>query len=122
MLQYLVVEHPEDYYGGGIQPIEFHDDEESAEKAAEMYAEEEKQTGDSRFLGFWYDVMEVPVVSKGSYLVVKSVDDFCEREPVEVHGDEISANRAAEAYQAEEKRKWKYCASKYNVIFVKYLN
>ena len=43
-MQYLVVEQPEDYYGGGIQPLEFHDNEESAEKAAEMYSEEEKKT------------------------------------------------------------------------------
>ena len=118
-MQYLVVEQPEDYYGGGIQPLEFHDNEESAEKAAEMYSEEEKKTRDPRLLGFMYHVMEVPVVSKGSYLVVKSVDDFCEREPVEVHGDEESAKRAAETYQAEEKRKWKYCASEYKVLFVK---
>ena len=120
-MQYLVVEDPEDYYGGGIKPLEFHDDEESAKKAAKVYTEEFEKTRNPMYKGFRYYVMKVPVVSKGSYLVVQLVDGSCggDREPVEVHGDELSANRAAEAYQAEKERKWKYSASEYEVIFVK---
>jgi len=106
-MQYLVVELPEDWYGGGIKPIEFHDDKESANKAAKVYTEEFEKKRNPNYTGFRYYVKEVPVVSKGSYLL----DDIpFEREPVEVHGTEEDAKRAAEAYQAEEERKWKYVA------------
>lgn len=118
-MQYLVVEQPEDYYGGGYKPLEFHDDEESAKKAVKVYTEEFEKIRDPNYTGFWYYVMEVPVISKGSYLVVELVNDIlCEKEPVEVHGTEEDAKRAAKAYQAEEERKWKYAASEYDVIYV----
>ena len=43
-MKYLVVKDPEDVYGGGIKPVEIHDDEKSAEIAVKLYTEQEINT------------------------------------------------------------------------------
>ena len=120
-MQYLVVEDPDNRYGGGIQPIAFYDNEESAKKAAEMYSVGIKQTINSKYTGFKYRVISVPVISAGSYLVVKIIDDTrgCHIKPIEVHSTEESAEKAAEVYSVEEKQKCDFLAKQYEVICVK---
>jgi hypothetical protein len=125
-MQYLVVEKPEDYYGGGIKPIEIHDDIESAEIAEQLYTEKEKRTRDPRYTGFFYYVIELPVVfvseekKNESYLVVEHYDDSYGGgiKPIEIHEDKESANCAKEIYESAQKLN-SYFWNEYSVISVK---
>jgi hypothetical protein len=125
IMKYLVVKDPEDVYGGGIKPVEIHDDEKSAEIAVKLYTEQEKQTRDPRYKGFRYRIEKVPSVKEeptgltGHYLVVEMFQDSFayDMKPLEVHNDEEGANRSKEMYEA--KLHLYPSVEGYDVIFVK---